>query len=131
MKRAQRTNIKSSIFALLVELVNKVAKHSCRNQRESIDYGNTEQDGNSLIVEKKLTLRIKFIFGSFPPRNETFWCFLLACFPPLLFSDLLSFFSSPPENHLKPATITKTKRISKQKKLKPYERECVCVRERK
>jgi len=83
-EKGQRTNIKSSIFALLVELVSKVAKHGCRNQRESVDHGHNQQAGNSLIVEKKLTLRIKFVFGSFPARNETFWCFFLQVFPPSL-----------------------------------------------
>ena len=99
---------------------------------KSIGHGNTQQAGNFLIVEKKLTLGIKFIFGSFPGRKKTFWCFLLTGFFPLLFSDLLSFFSSLPENHLKPVTITKTKHISEQKKkLKPYERESVCEKEMK
>ena len=89
---------------------------------KSIGHGNTQQAGNFLIVEKKLTLGIKFIFGSFPGRKKTFWCFLLAGFFPLLF----------PENHLKPVTITKTKHISEQKKkLKPYERESVCEKEMK
>ena len=96
-EKGQRTNIKSSIFALLVELVSKVAKHGCRNQRESVGHGNTQQAGNYLIVEKKLTLRIKFVFGSFPARNETFWCFLLPGFPPTL---LFSFWGSQTKSEI-------------------------------
>lgn len=70
-EKEEKWNLKSSIFALLIELISKITKNGCRNRRQSVGHRNSRQGGKQLIIEQCETLRyqIRFRIFSCSKRN--------------------------------------------------------------